>query len=47
MMYMVIIERLKQLIVNEARSCSMDFECETPEWCDSDTVPAAGGNNRF
>lgn len=25
-------ERLKELMVNEARSCSMDFGCITPEY---------------
>lgn len=26
----IVIERLKQLLENEARSCSMDFGCVTP-----------------
>ena len=27
-----IVEKLQQLIMNEARSCSMDFGCITPEY---------------
>ena len=27
-----IVERLKQFMENEARSCSMDFGCVTPEY---------------
>ncbi len=27
-----IVERLKELMENEARSCSMDFGCITPEY---------------
>lgn len=35
---MNIVERLREFIENEARSCSMDFGCETPLyvyrcWC--------------
>ena len=29
---MDIVERLKELMENEARSCSMDFGCITPEY---------------
>lgn len=29
---MDIVERLKPFIVNEVRSCSMDFGCITPEY---------------
>ena len=29
---MTISERLKEFIENEARSCSMDFGCVTPEY---------------
>ena len=29
---MNLVERLKEFMVNEARSCSMDFGCVTPEY---------------
>ena len=32
MVHMVIIDRLKEFLENEARSCSMDFGCVTPEY---------------
>ena len=32
MMHSVLINRLKAFMENEARSCSMDFGCVTPEY---------------
>ena len=29
---MDIVERLREFLEDEARSCSMDFGCETPEY---------------
>lgn len=29
---MDIVDRLREFLENEARSCSMDFGCETPEY---------------
>lgn len=29
---MNLVERLKEFMVNEVRSCSMDFGCVTPEY---------------
>lgn len=31
-MHTEIVERLKQFMENEAKSCSMDFGCVTPEY---------------
>lgn len=31
-MIMIILDRLKEFMENEARSCSMDFGCITPEY---------------
>jgi len=30
--YMDLVERIKEFMENEARSCSMDFGCITPEY---------------
>lgn len=32
MFYMDLVERIKEFMENEARSCSMDFGCITPEY---------------
>ena len=29
---MIVLDRLKEFMENEARSCSMDFGCVTPEY---------------
>lgn len=32
MAYMDIVNKIKELLENEARSCSMDFGCVTPQY---------------
>ena len=40
---MTISERLKEFVENEARSCSMDFGCVTPEY----VFRSWGGSNKL